>query len=277
MRALRRFAKEVSFPVKVVVNNRRLGSTKNFAKAIGLATGEIIALADQDDLWHAPKLARLEAEFARSSEIGVVFSDARLVNERLRPLRGSLWRRVGFTSKEQRAMREGRALKVLLRHNVVTGATMAFRAEVRDLALPIPQEWVHDGWIAAVAALSQRLVPISEPLIDYRQHGGGQIGAGVSGLHALSRAATSRRSELESAVAQYRALALRAAGSQGEVVPAFVGDIKDKVAHLAARVNLPTGRAARLPGILRELRSGAYFRYSRGLRDLIKDTLRAEK
>src|ERR1700704_2935070 len=58
---VRNFAKNASFPVRLEVNEKNLGSTKNFEKAIGLCNGDIISLADQDDVWKLHKLAVLEA------------------------------------------------------------------------------------------------------------------------------------------------------------------------------------------------------------------------
>ncbi|MEW6063664.1 MAG: hypothetical protein AB1538_00390 [Bacillota bacterium] len=52
----------------------------------------------------------------------------------------------------------------------MTGATMAFRAEFKELILPIPASWVHDGWIALIIAFLADLAIIHEPLIKYRQH-----------------------------------------------------------------------------------------------------------
>src|ERR1700739_4682208 len=56
---LKRFQAEATFAVKVVRNSQRLGSTRNFDQAIGLARGELIALCDQDDRWGTQKLERL--------------------------------------------------------------------------------------------------------------------------------------------------------------------------------------------------------------------------
>ena len=38
--------------IKIFVNEKNLGFKKNFEKAIGLCSGDYIALADQDDIWH---------------------------------------------------------------------------------------------------------------------------------------------------------------------------------------------------------------------------------
>ena len=42
--------------VKVFVNEQNMGAIKNFEKAISLATGDIIFLCDQDDIWEDHKV-----------------------------------------------------------------------------------------------------------------------------------------------------------------------------------------------------------------------------
>ena len=59
----------------------------------------------------------------------------------------------------------------------MTGATAAIRRRLAAVAVPFPAEWVHDEWLAMVAASIGRIVPLDEQLIDYRQHGGNEIGA----------------------------------------------------------------------------------------------------
>jgi hypothetical protein len=103
-----------------------------------------------------------------------------LVDAKRRPLGCRLWSAIRFTPAEQRRWHAGQAIDVLLRHNVVTGATLAFRAEYRDLVLPIPGGWVHDGWLALLIAAVADTVAIAEPLIEYRQHAAQQTGVSIS-------------------------------------------------------------------------------------------------
>src|SRR5579872_6976848 len=56
---LKRFQANASFPVRIVQNALRVGSTRNFDQAIGMARGGFIALCDQDDRWLPGKLKRL--------------------------------------------------------------------------------------------------------------------------------------------------------------------------------------------------------------------------
>ncbi|HOM03757.1 MAG TPA: glycosyltransferase family 2 protein, partial [Acetivibrio sp.] len=176
------FASTVLFPVHLTINKKNLGSTKNFEKAIGLCRGDIIVLSDQDDVWYPEKLRRLEAVFSGSSQIGAVFTDAQVVDEQLNPLGYSLWQSVGFGGREQRRLADGKAFDVLLRRNVVTGCTMAFRSEFKDMVLPIPEKHVHDAWIAIIISAIAKVVALPEPLIKYRQHARNQIGAANPGI-----------------------------------------------------------------------------------------------
>ena len=149
---LRTFAARASFPVNIFLNEKNLGSTKNFEKAINLCTGDIIFLADQDDVWYPDKLEKIEKLFLISPSTGLVFTDAEVVDENLRPLGYTLWQSNAFNIKERNSFIQGKFIEVLLKRNVVTGSTMAFRSEFKKLFFPIPDIWVHDGWIALLIA-----------------------------------------------------------------------------------------------------------------------------
>ena len=64
----------------------------------------------------------------------------------------------------------------LLKYNPATGATYVFRSSFVPLVTPIPEEWVHDAWIALLIATQSRVALVPEMLISYRIHSGQQIG-----------------------------------------------------------------------------------------------------
>ena len=70
----------------VLINALPLGVTRNFEQAIGLCTGDLIALCDQDDIWHASKLERLAHEFENRPDLSLLHSDLRLVDREGKPL-----------------------------------------------------------------------------------------------------------------------------------------------------------------------------------------------
>ncbi len=97
-------------------------------------------------MWLPKKLERLEKIFSASPEVGIVFTDADLVDENLVSKGERLWEYT-LTPLEQRLFERGRAFDALLRYNVVTGATMAFQARFRELVLPVPANTylIHDA------------------------------------------------------------------------------------------------------------------------------------
>ncbi|HEX6624373.1 MAG TPA: glycosyltransferase family 2 protein [Pyrinomonadaceae bacterium] len=277
------FAAAARFPVRLHVNTENLGSTKNFDRAVSLCTGDLIALADQDDVWLPRKLELSEGALAASPRAGLVFTDAEVVDERLAPLGFTLWQRINFSEEEKALIRRGRGFDVLLEHNVVTGATMAFRAELRDLVLPIPTEGrlIHDGWIALLAAAVSDLAFVELPLVQYRQHEAQQLGA-VKGGEFEHRRATFAE-VLEAAQATRGADYLRELNwlepfcarlaEQGGAYRSRAGVVRlnGRLTHLRARASLPRGRLARVPIVLRELLTMRYHRHSRGVLSFAKD------
>ncbi len=170
------FGKTVSFPVRFFRNTQNLGVAKNFEKAIGLCTGDLIALSDQDDVWMPEKLARQAEMMEHDPALGGIFSDAELIDQNSRLIGKQLWRLGSFTTSRQKSFRAGKGASVLLNRNVVAGATLMVRANLRAQWLPIPQPWHHDGWIAWMLLLYSKLEFDQNQLIMYRLHENQQTG-----------------------------------------------------------------------------------------------------
>jgi Glycosyl transferase family 2 len=278
---IRAFATTAPMPVRLFVNEQNLGSTRNFEQAIGLCSGEVIALSDQDDVWRNDKLQLIEAALLNAPAAGLVFSDAEIVDANLNPLDSRMWTRLGFDRKKRGLVRRGRSLDVLLPGWTVTGATMAFRSKYRRLLLPIPEEipMIHDGWIAVAIATVAEVIFLDEPLIKYRQHRGQQIGAPShpepeeqrSGLKRIEAALRHPRwcVDLRIILTVLRER-LRA---REEMFPSSnaLSYIDDHLRHLDARAGLPAERLSRVPTIIRELSRLGYHRYSNGFSSAAKD------
>ena len=85
------FARNVTFPVKILINKKRLGSTGNFEVAIRASSGDIIFPCDQDDIWYRHKIERMLECLVNNPSAGAVFSDADVVDQDLNLLEDSLW------------------------------------------------------------------------------------------------------------------------------------------------------------------------------------------
>jgi glycosyltransferase involved in cell wall biosynthesis len=272
---LERFEKRASFPVRIVRGEVRLGSTKNFEKAIGLCTGELIATSDQDDVWMPDKLALSEAAFAIEPGRGLVFTDADVVDESLNPLGHKMSDAMCFSPGGRRRVRQGLAFEVLLRQWLVTGATMMFRSEYRPFIFPIPENWVHDGWIAFIIAALAPLGFVERSTVKYRQHAAQQIGG-----KKLTWRETYRRAH-EVGPPQFRLdyqrflLAQERLRSIASHVrdPRFLSLVEKKVEHQRRRLTIveTSSRWKRVVWTLGEMGRGGYAHYSPRFTHFIKD------
>src|SRR5689334_9736183 len=126
-----RFAATVDFPVKVSVNPHRLGVTANFERASELCSGEVIVLADQDDVWLPHRLATLARLFENDDHLLLAFSNAWLINEQGRRTGDLHWSIVGFSAAQQARMTRD-PFGQLMGRSIVSGCSLAFRSSCRS-------------------------------------------------------------------------------------------------------------------------------------------------
>jgi glycosyltransferase involved in cell wall biosynthesis len=271
---LQAFAKQAPFETHIHCNKITLGSTKNFEKAVFLCSGDIIALSDQDDVWHPKKLLQMEQLFLRNPHVGGVFTNADVVDQDLTSFGFSVWDVVDFSKKEQLHVKRGKAFDILLKRPIVTGATLAFRSLWRERLNPFPKCWVHDAWIAFNLSACSTLTIIQENLIRYRQHGNNQIGAMPKSLRCWIGETLEIDKEVyySSEIERYEA----AYNHFSKWFPPIHENMKKlsfKIRHLRARSDLPARRHLRIPAILKELFSGRYSKYSRSWQVAVRDFL----
>jgi cellulose synthase/poly-beta-1,6-N-acetylglucosamine synthase-like glycosyltransferase len=279
LQVLNQFTKEASFPVRVYRNEQKLGATKNFEKAISLCTGDFIFLSDQDDVWMPEKVNKLRQALMNNPDAGYVFSDALIVNTVLRPMGYTMWQSIKFTRRQRRNFEQRKQLAVLLNHNVVTGATMAFRARLKSVILPIPEEAIHDEWIAWLASsLGMYGVFIEEPLIHYRQHTQQLIsGRRVSFAEQVKRAWFTADQSFESLLHREEVKCSKAL-ERLTITDQLERDIQQlfdsKIQHFRVRQSIHEHpHYARFFAVSREFLSLRYHRFSIGWKSAARDLL----
>lgn len=266
----------LAIDLRVMVNQPALRVTRNFEQAASACRGALIALSDQDDVWVPDKLERIVALFEARPALLLVHSDARLVDGAGVPLGGTLFHALETRESELARIHGGRAFDVYLRRNLVTGATAVFRRELLDDARPFPVEWVHDEWIAIIASSLGEVDVIEAPLIDYRQHGGNQIGARRDTFREkLQKALGSRGSTHVKRAAKAEQVLQRLLGFGERISPQRIEQVRGKVTHQNFRAHLPKSRLARIGPVLREAATGRYDLYGRGFRGIVRDLFEA--
>ncbi len=144
-----------------VLDGPRRGVIANFENAILACTGDILFLADQDDIWHPDKRDSVEREMVRTGAV-LVMHDATIVDEHANVLHPSFfaWRgtRLGL-------------LKNLWKNSFI-GCCMAFSQTLTDVVLPMPDGIpMHDQWIGLQALRHGKVSLLAQPLLSYRRHG----------------------------------------------------------------------------------------------------------
>ncbi len=268
------FRKTAPFPVRVLEKNVNIGTSANFTETVRSTHGDIVFLSDQDDRWVGHKIERMVAEFEHRPELLVLHTNARLVDASGQPLGTDLFDALEISREEIMRLKSGRAFDALIRRNLATGATMAVRQSLLDLALPTPEDWVHDEWLATIAAgLGDGTVGvIEEPLIDYRQHGNNQIGARRVTVQGKVKRMFRNRGTHFAWQAQRFAILLDKILSLGPLISNDkVEMLNEKVVHVAFRASLPSNRLRRVTPVLNEIAAGRYRRYSTGFRSIVRD------
>ncbi len=269
----RLFAATAPLALRLEVNPRNLGTSANFDQAIGLCRGDLVFLSDQDDWWLSQKVEKMLDVFAARPDVGLVFTDAIAVDEQGESLDYRLWDAILFNRRERRQVQAGGLFPVLLKHNVVSGSTLAFRAQYRNLVLPIPPRCHHDPWIALLISAVAPCIALAEPLSHYRQHPTQQLGERPLALGRQYQIAKRQTVEGFAAVARTCELAAERLWQfrhQYAAESALLA-LREKAEHFRSKVLMRTNRQARLPLIVRELRRGRYVRDGWGWKSLSQD------
>ena len=286
---LSEFAARAPFRCQVTRQENNVGLHRNVQRALTACTAAVIVLADQDDLWEPDKVASLAEAFG-DPEVMLWFSDAELIDPAGRPLGRRSWDAVNLPVAEALTLDSDAGLRRLLHGMTVTGATMAVRRDILGVALPLPTElqgenhlFLHDGWLAVLAAVHGRVVADPRALTRYRQH--------PSQITAMSMTREShgpkepddrdlflrgtredRRRDLLTESARVRLVTQRLRNSTPGIAPvpqkaAYLHDLQ----HFLDVRTLPRNSKERRLRVVQELISGAYARHARGVRTALGD------
>lgn len=267
-------ARGLGMAVELHRNQANVGYVRNFEAALGRASGDVVFLCDQDDVWNPAKIERMAARFADDPGLGLLHTDARLVDAEGRHTGVDLLRALEVTPGDLAMEHAGRAFDLLMRRNLVTGATVAIRGELLGRLLPVPQGWVHDEWLAIATSTQMKVDCMHWASIDYRQHGTNQIGARPRNLlESMAFGWVARRVSLARLCVLYRSFLERIDEGGLAVDPVVREAVEQRLRHSLARTNLPRSPLRRMAIVAAELRSGRYARFSYGIRSATGDLL----
>ncbi|MDA4894268.1 glycosyltransferase [Microbacterium resistens] len=155
--------------LRIIRNDRNVGYVRTFEHALSLATGDVLLLSDQDDVWTD---GRRDALVAAAGETGFAAGDLVLLGDDapLRsPLTGRPWRLAPLPGHG--SLRN--ELRLLAGDAPYYGCAMAIRRDdALGLVLPFPAYLTesHDLWIATVANTGRMMTHVHMPVLRRRLH-----------------------------------------------------------------------------------------------------------
>lgn len=265
--------------IKLFFNKRNLGLIKNFEKSISLCKGEYIALSDQDDVWESKKIEILLSTLNSMQDVGYVFSDAYIVNEKLQQKGYTLWESKKFSVQADTFNKYPYTqAEILLKYPVVFGMSMMFKSTLKAFILPFSTSFSHDNWISLISSSAGFMgYAIKQPLVCYRQHEKQICGtkkfniidsiATVSSIHAESYS-----KELDAYQDLKKRLLLIADNLKNiSINPAFKA-LNEKIFHLEQRTIIRNTKGLlKFKLVAKEIFSMRYFLFSNGIKSIIRD------
>ena len=151
--------------IRLIEHHTNRGIASTFQDALSAASGEVIFLSDQDDIWSPAKVSMVLQIFQREPEVTLVVTDAALIDEDGNRVSGSYYDMHG-------------AFSAGIASNLVRckflGCLMAFRAGLLPKVLPFPSgcgDVLHDFWIGVVNSITSGTTRyLNEQLVFYRRH-----------------------------------------------------------------------------------------------------------
>lgn len=161
--------------IRILRNLANVGYSKNFERALTAATGDVIFICDQDDVWLPGKVDTMVRELERHD---LVVADVTVVDQDLAVLEASHFARHGVKAG---------FVRNLLRTRYI-GASMAMRRRVLDSSLPLPPHskyCAYDYWITLVGEAFFDVGLVDTPQMLYRRHGTNASTGGTASVKSL--------------------------------------------------------------------------------------------
>jgi glycosyltransferase involved in cell wall biosynthesis len=143
-----------------LINTGRTGSpAKAFEVGLKHCTGNMIFLADQDDVWKPEKVIKITSLL---KSFDLILTDCSIINEHNEKITDSFF----LTQRSRKGLLQN------ILYNSYMGCCMAFHRKILDRALPFPVSLkAHDQWIGLIAERYFNVHFLDEPLVEYRRHG----------------------------------------------------------------------------------------------------------
>jgi glycosyltransferase involved in cell wall biosynthesis len=165
--------------IHLVERRTNQGVARSFEQSLLHASGDVIFLSDQDDLWISTKITTVLKAFKENPNVMLVVTDAALIDDD-----GEC---VGVSYYRSRGPFSSGFFSNLVRCKYL-GCTMAFRSSLLAKALPFPKGYdiLHDIWLGTVNSITRgATLYLDEALVLYRRHSAAVTSGKLSRLRQI--------------------------------------------------------------------------------------------
>ena len=156
-----------------LIDGPQKGTKQNFANAIMHCSGDVIFLADQDDIWSKNKVSRILDVFQETG-CNLVVHDCEVFDS----TSGKIIEKSFFDWRKSRIG----IIKNIWKNSYI-GCCMVFKKEMKKYFLPIPEcVKMHDQWIGVICEKYGKNIFLPEVLLKYRRHDNNQVGTKHDGI-----------------------------------------------------------------------------------------------
>jgi glycosyltransferase involved in cell wall biosynthesis len=167
--------------IRLYVETSNAGYVRAFERALQLATGDILLLSDQDDVWTPDRLARMCAALEKCS---VAAGNYSILGTALEPTRRHL-----LSSRFDHTPRRNE-FGILIGYRPYFGCAMGLTRGAVLAVLPIPLYFVesHDLWLALVGNALRSVHHLDTPVVRRRLHESNVTPLGWRSLRSIMQA-----------------------------------------------------------------------------------------
>jgi glycosyltransferase involved in cell wall biosynthesis len=146
--------------IRLYQNEHNLGYAENFNKGCQLASADIVAISDQDDIWHPEKIERMINSWPSGSSL--IYCDSQRFTGDF-----SSW---NVQPKKSYRRFEGSDIRKLAVFNTISGHAILARKSLLEQVFPVEPGVFYDWKAGVIAAASGGVTYLPQTLVLQRIH-----------------------------------------------------------------------------------------------------------